>query len=308
LLTPPDTADPNLVLKLSRAEPFEQQRGGTYFAPPDQVDPVYLPPSRSPQLLDSPPDTAVTPLKLRLAFDLPLRRGGRVELASQGPFSASPTLQAELRWSPTASSPWFASMVFMRYLHAAEQQPWSPDFGYSFGYDDYRPGTWSLTYANYTGTRLRPDSSRDEHRFNFAEGLWSVAWRFDLPPVLHPVFLRGDGDSAPCRIAIQLTPKFVDFVSRTWRYNRTALVLGCRYTRADGWFAELNLHTYPVRGQQQPWDPDFTYTFGRSDWDAKGWSLQYGNYSGNRLFGRQREPGEGNLRSGNITISWQSVF
>lgn len=283
------------------------QKGGVFIEPPSRVDPRYLPPARSPDTPDGPAfeDASHSPLQVRLALDVPLRGGGVVGFGSQGAHASSPTLAADLRYTPIADSPWFARLVFYRYLQAGEQQPWHPDYFYSFGYDDPRPGTWSLTYANYTGTRLRPDRSRGEGRFNFDEGLWSLAYRFDLPQALRPWLLVGDGDAALCRASLDLTPRFSDIASSTLRSNRTSATLGCRYTRPEGWFAEFTAYAYLTRGKQQPWDPDFTYSFGYSDWRPGSISIQYGNYSGNRWPGRARSPGEGTPRGGSITVSWR---
>jgi hypothetical protein len=282
----------------------EMQRGGTFHEPPGYVDPAYLPPARSPAALDEPARDG-SPLALRLVLDWPLRHGGAVGFGPQGPHAASPTLQADLRWQPRSDSPWFARVVFYRYLHAGEQQPWNPDYSYSFGYDDWRPGTWSVTYSNYTGTRLHPDPALGQGRLNFPEGTWSVTRRFALPEAWRPALLVGDGDDAACRAAFDWTPRFADVASSTLRRNRTAISAGCRYTRPEGWFAEFNAYAYPQSGKQQPWDPDYTYVFGYSGWRDGSLSIQYGNYSGNRWPGRTRGAGEGTPRSGSVTVAWR---
>ncbi|HEX7892162.1 MAG TPA: hypothetical protein VF522_22625 [Ramlibacter sp.] len=278
-----------------------EQRGGTYIEPPAQVDPVYT--SAGPVAADEP---ARQPhLTLQLAADFPLRGGGTNApgRGTQGSTAASPTLQASLRWVPRHDAFWFGQLTLLRYLHRDRQQPWHPDFTYSFGYEDFRPGTWSLVYANYTGTRLSPDRAAGERRLNFAQGQWTLSRRFALPETLQPVFLVGDGDQALCTAGLHVMPRYVEFDGGGQRSGKTSASLGCRYTRPEGWFAHLALQAWR-RSQQQPWDPDFTYGFGYEHPGPGRFTVRYNNYSGNRFPGRGRGTGEGSFRSGSITISW----
>lgn len=280
-----------------------QQRGGTYVEPPAHVDPVYTPPG--PDGRPTQPEERA-PLELQLALELPLRGGDAPSVGSgtQGARSASPTLQALVRWHPVPRSYWFAQATFYGYLQGDRQQAWNPDFSYAFGYDDWHPDTWHFVYANYTGTRFRPDAAAGESRFNFPEGQWTLGYKFALPRPLQPWLLVGDGDRATCSANGHLMPRYVDYDTGATRSGKTSLSLACRYERPEGWFAHLALYTYPDRSQQQPWDPDFTYGFGYADWRPGTLSVRYNNYSGNRYPGRARGPGEGTFRSGSVTVSW----
>lgn len=282
---------------------LREQRGGLFVEPPARVDPAYLPAGP-----DTPAGTggAQPALTLQLSMEMPLRSGGSASLGRgvQGSTAASPSLQAALRWRPVADSHWFVQATFFRYLRGDRRQPWHPDFSYAFGYEDWRPDTWSLVYANYTGTRFSPDAG--EGRFNFPQGQWTLTRRFALPQGLEPWLLAGDGDGATCSGNLHYTPRYVEFTAGETRSGKTALSLGCRYQRASGWFAHGALFAWPQGGQQQPWDPDFTYGFGYAAAMAGPGTLElrYDNYSGNRLPGRTRGAGEGTLRSGSITLAW----
>jgi hypothetical protein len=280
-----------------------QQRGGIYIEPPARVDPVYTPAGP-----DAPAEVpaGAPPLSLQLALDLPLRGGGSASLGAgvQGSTAASPTLQAQVRWTPVRNSWWFLQATFYRYLQGDRQQAWHPDYSYGFGYDDWHPGTWSLYYGNYTGTRFHPDRAAGERSFNFPYGQWTLAYRFALPAALEPAFLVGDGDRATCNANAHLTPRYTDFETGNDGRRKKALSLGCRYERPVGWYFEAALYAWPDRSQQQPWDPDFTYSFGYADWRPGSVSVRYNNYSGNRYPGRARAPGEGTFRSGSISVWW----
>ena len=53
-----------------------------------------------------------------------------------------------------ARSIYIESAVYF-YLNAAQvKQPWDPDFSYGFGYFDYRPFRFSLTYGNWVINRF----------------------------------------------------------------------------------------------------------------------------------------------------------
>lgn len=286
-------------------EVFTQQRGGTFVPPPARVEPVYVPAG---------PDTPVAPqrgperLNLQLALDLPLRGSGRsgAGRGTQGSTAASPTLQAHLRWRPVPDSWWFAQLGFHRYLQGDRQQPWHPDFSYSFGYEDWHPGTWSIVYANYTGTRFHPDRAAGEGRSHFPQGQWTLGYRFALPAALEPWLLAGDGDQATCSANGHYMPRYVDSRNGAMRPGKVSASLACRYQRASGWYADLAVHAWPDRSQQQPWDPDFTYGFGWADWRPGRISIRYNNDSGNRFPGRVRGAGEGSFRSGSVSLWWST--
>ena len=274
--------------------------------PPDNVDPQFLigsPNAKPPKIAEQ-----VAPmhgLSLRLTADYPLRSGNATPLGlgAQGSPAVSPTWQLGLRHTPPQSY-WFGQMTFYRYLNAERQQPWSPDFTYSFGYDDWHAGTFSAVYSNYTGNRFFPDPVSNEKRSAFNQGQWSFGYKFALPQAFEPLFLVGDKDQLGCSANVNLTPRYADLRSQSIKPFKKSLALGCRYTRPSGWYANVTLVAYPDRSQQQPWDPDFTYGFGYFDWRPGTISVQYSNYSGNRFFGHNAVPGDGSFRKGSISISW----
>src|SRR5712692_6364098 len=120
------------------------------------------------------------------AFSYPLKKS--LPQASQGRGSQGTRggnndyIAVSLKYTPLSS--WFVQTTYYRYLDADLQAPWNPDFSYSFGYDDWRPYTLSLVYANYGGNRLFPDRSQGERWTRFDEGTWTLGWKFLLPRAL----------------------------------------------------------------------------------------------------------------------------
>jgi hypothetical protein len=252
------------------------------------------------QLLDASADES---LSVRYTLDLPMKSAEITALGSglQGEAAASPTLQFGIKYVPLTS--WFASITFVKYLRGALQQPWSPDFSYVFGYDDWHPYTLSAQYANYGGNRLRPDAAKGEKRTDFSAGSWNVAFKFPMPEMLHELFLLSSEDAVGCSVGATLTPRYSDAASNTVMNNKRSLALGCKYAFANSWYFNFNLPHYLVKSQQQPWDPDFTYGFGYFDWHPGTWSVQYNNYSGNRFPWNPKSPQTGRLKDGSISIS-----
>jgi len=283
------------------------QRGGTFHEPPPQVDPAYTPdgPNRAPK----PSEAAEPKLTLQLTLEMPLDRSrASAGAGAQGAPRGSATVQAQLRWQPVPN--WFVQARFYRYLHAARQRSWDPDIAYAFGYESAQPDTFSLVYANYTGTRLRPDRAAGEGRWHFREGVWSAGYKFALPAALQDVFLAGDGDGATCDAKFHWTPRFTTSAGGALARDKLFLSTGCRYATASGWFAQAGLYAYARHDQQQPWDPDFSYAFGyrRSAADGSSVVAEYANYSGNRWPGRTRGAGEGSFRSGSLLLSWATAW
>jgi len=241
-------------------------------------------------------------------FDLPLTSSVPTEsgASSQGTqLSGSPRVQFTLRYSPHETL--FARITGYVYLNTDRKRPWNPDFTYSFGYDSWRPGTFGLTYDNYGGNRWNPDSDRNERVTRFDEGAITASYKFRMPGALESLF-EADGESRwSASIAAHLVPRYprLDEATRgTWKRSMSVGLRSRFYRRL---YVEGRAFVYPTAAQQQPWDPDFTYGLGWFDWRPGTLSIQYGNYSGNRWFGRDR-PGTGAVRNGSITMFFTTAW
>ncbi len=70
---------------------------------------------------------------------------------------------------------WYINFAVLHYPHKQQQQPWNPDYTYGFGYFDWKPGTISIQYNNYSGNRFH-SSERAKGTGDFKNGSLSVAW------------------------------------------------------------------------------------------------------------------------------------
>ncbi|MEN9627047.1 MAG: hypothetical protein RJA10_273 [Pseudomonadota bacterium] len=252
--------------------------------------------------------TADESLSLRLSFDLPLKAGSEAPAGSgrQGEPGTSPTVTVGFKYVPLTA--WFLSMNFTRYLKPERQFAWHPDFTYVFGYDDWRPYTLSLQYANFGGNRLSPDRSKGEVHTRFNEGTWSLGFKFPMPSVLEPYFLVGQDHVVGCNTAFNYTPRYADLASNSTLRGKRTLSLGCKYGLPNNWYATVAITHHLKASQQQPWNGDYTYGFGYFDWRPGSWSIQYNNYSGNRFPWRKRVDGTGRLRDGSLSLSTSRNF
>ncbi|WP_156901556.1 hypothetical protein [Azohydromonas australica] len=247
--------------------------------------------------------TAPHAFSVRLGLDAPLKANGFSALGvqSQGEVPSSPTFQLGLRYMPLEG--WFVRANLLRYVEPSEQRPWNPDFTYAFGFEDWRPYTFSLVYSNDGGNRFNPDRSRNERVTRFEEGTWALGYKFPLTPWARGWLPMGETDKIGCGTSIRYTHRYADEKLGAGQPGKKSVGFGCRYVVRERWFAALDLSGYPVRRQQQPWDPDFTYSFGYADWRSGGLVVQYANYSGNRFPWRDRAPGTGRFRDGSISIA-----
>jgi hypothetical protein len=244
-------------------------------------------------------------LSCGLAFNYPLRESRPDDLVgsgSQGEKGHNMTLTASMKYNPL--SYWYVSATFYKYLRKGYQASWDPDFSYVFGYDDWHPYTFSLTYSNYGGNRLRPDRKKGERFSRFEEGTFSLGWKFVLPEYLEDLFTVHPDGGIGCVLNYNLSPSFFDLSSLESQRWKQSVSLSIKYTIYRWWYANMTLYWYPRPEQQQAWGPDFTYGFGYFDWHAGTVSIQYNNYSGNRYPWRKRGSGAGTIKDGTISISW----
>ena len=86
--------------------------------------------------------------------------------------------------------------------------------------------------------------------------------------------------------------------------NNMTTTLSLKYTILGNWFVSGTLYYYWDADQQQPWNPDFTYVFGYSDWRPYTFSLMYANYGGNRFKATDEQPVT-NFNQGTWSLGWK---
>lgn len=74
---------------------------------------------------------------------------------------------------------WYFDFNLLAYPSARQKQPWDPDFTYGFGLFDWRPGTVSLQYSNYSGNRF-PWNERSPGQGRPRNGSLTLSWNTNL--------------------------------------------------------------------------------------------------------------------------------
>jgi len=244
-----------------------------------------------------------------LAVGIPLDLTQETILSGDGfrsRFGSTPTLKATVKYNPLGA--WFAAGTYNYYKNEDLQEEWNPDFSYVFGYDDWRPYTFSLVYSNYGGNRINPDRNNGAEVTEFNEGTISLGWKFPISKKLSRPFLLSDDGGIGCVVNYNVAPKYFDLATLQNRPWKQSASLGCKYAIKKNWYLNWTLFYYPKSYQQQPWDPDFTYGFGYFDWRPGTVSIQYNNYSGNRFFWRATSDDTGRFTDGEFSISWSWSF
>ncbi len=246
-------------------------------------------------------------LGVSFGVNLPLTSGDE-QVSEDGPSGlgqdrqppSTPTISTTLAFNwPT--TPWFGRLTLYKYLDPSRQKPWNPDFAYAFGYDDYRPGTFSFTYGNYGGNRFDPDGNEDFTRLD--QGSLRVAYKFEFEDQLVAPLFTDETRLVQCQPAITTVPRYFDQSSNSTKSFKTALSFGCRYSIWRSFFIGATAFVYPDPDQQQDWDPDYSYSFGWSNWRPGTFSIEYSNASGNRW--PWREGGNGGFLEGAVSLNYR---
>ncbi|WP_392439393.1 hypothetical protein AABD61_12965 [Edwardsiella piscicida] len=206
------------------------------------------------------------------------------------------------QYSPLSS--FFANLTVRTPLQNINR--YRADFVYSFGYDDWRPGTFSLVYSNY-GDNNKFFPQEGDRRTKIEQGMITAAYKFSLPNSWNKNILIYPSDSLTCQIGYLYGPRYYSTQESRIRKGKSVLLGSCGYTLKHNYFFRVSTFFYPDRSQQQPWDADYTYSIGYvSGYQPGDLSISYSNYSGTRYFWRGDR--NANFRDGTISITWTLPF
>jgi len=224
---------------------------------------------------------------------------------AQGEDKKNLNLNFSFKYTPL--SYWFLSLNVNKYLNPQIKAPWNPDFTYSFGYDDWHPYTLSFSYSNYGGNRFRPDRSKGERVTNFMNGSFKLGYKFPCAEFIEKYFIVHESGGLDYSLNYSLTPEYFDMESVSTRYWKHKLALSTKYTIYKQIFISYTIYWYLDKSTKQPWDPDFTYNLGLSQWQPSKFSVKYNNYAGNQFPWNKIKKGN-KFRDGSISISWNWMF
>ncbi|OKP30099.1 hypothetical protein BSQ40_06345 [Serratia fonticola] len=200
----------------------------------------------------------------------------------------------------TPMSYFFANMTTRVPLQDTNR--YSTDYVYSFGYDDWHPGTFSLVYGNYGENNHFYPADGQRHTY-FEQGAWTLAYKFSLPENVEKHLLINQDDSMTCQVGYTYVARYYSVKSSSLEQNKRSLLTSCGYTLKQHYFLRVSGFYYPQKEQQQPFDYDYTYSFGYvSSYQPGAITIQYSNYTGTRY--PWRGNANSNFRQGSINLSW----
>lgn len=183
---------------------------------------------------------------------------------------------------------------------------YSTDYVYSFGYDDWHPGTFSLVYGNYSEKNHFYPADGKRHTY-FEQGAWTLAYKFSLPENIEKHLLFNKHDNLTCQVGYTYVPRYYSVKTSALENNKRSLLTSCGYTLKQHYFLRMSGFYYPQKGQQQPFDYDYTYSVGYvSSYQPGAITIQYTNYSATRY--PWRSNANSNFRKGSINLSWTLPF
>ncbi|ORM73525.1 hypothetical protein HA48_08795 [Pantoea wallisii] len=209
-------------------------------------------------------------------------------------------LNLSLQYSPY--SYWFGNITLRAPI--TDFDKYTSDFRYSFGYDDWHPNTFSLVYSNYGDNHFFP--SGKARRTYFEQGAFTFAYKFSLPKSIERHLLINEGDALTCQVGYSWVPRYYSLADNDIRSNKQVGLGGCGYTFKQHFFIRATAFWYPHADQQQPWNGDYSYSFGYAGYTPGSFSLQYSNYSGTRFPGRSSATAK--FREGTISLIWFLPF
>ncbi|WP_312686308.1 hypothetical protein [Kosakonia sp.] len=206
------------------------------------------------------------------------------------------TLNLSLQYSPYSF--WFANVITR--LPMRDTSRYTTDFRYSFGYDDWHPNTFSLVYGNYGDNHIWTTGNK-RHTY-FEQGAVTLAYKFSLPKPLEKKLLINKDDALTCQLGYSWVPRYYDLHSDSVRENKNVMLGGCGYTLKQHFFVRATAFWFPDSSQQQPWNGDFSYSFGYATYKPGSFSVQYSNYAGTRYPGHGG--GNAKFREGTVSVIW----
>ena len=206
------------------------------------------------------------------------------------------TVNLSLQYSPYSF--WFANITTR--VPVTDTSRYTTDFRYSFGYDDWHANTVSLVYSNYGDNHFWTSGSK--RKTYFEQGAVTLAYKFSLPKPVENKLLINKGDSLICQVGYSWVPRYYDLKSNDIEQNKNVVLGGCGYTFKQHFFVRATAFWFPDRSQQQPWNGDYSYSFGYAGYTPGSFSLQYANFAGTRYPGHKS--GNGKFREGTVSLIW----
>lgn len=189
-----------------------------------------------------------------------------------------------------------------------DQAPlWLSNHFYQIGIYNWRNKTFSYGYENYQPNRFR--NAEFDYWTNMRRGFFFLSYNYEFNKSINPKnpFFFDETSKLILIPLIRAQPEFTDINNQFLGYFKPIAGTNIRYVIFKNIYVETGLFYYPIQITKLPWDPDYTYGFGISDWRAFKVNLTYGNWIANRYPWLEKDMKHGFLNgefSLNLTYVW----
>jgi hypothetical protein len=161
---------------------------------------------------------------------------------------------------------------------------WTNDFSYAIGRYNWRPRRFNFGYENYLNNKYT--DSWKVLGDKFMQGYYFLSYSH----LMNDKYFRHvslDNSSSFrftyfARYAIKYDVGNNEELKGELLRGKPSGGAGFRYTIWKNLYVESAFYLY-LKGQQAPWDPDYSYGFGYFDWRSFRVSVTYGNWAVNRF-------------------------
>ncbi len=181
---------------------------------------------------------------------------------------------------------WFFGLTYTKYLNEYENNSYQPNFSYSFGYNDWHDGTFSLVYSNYADNRLSPNHKQS--LTNFQSGTWDLGYKKRLTTSLfgvlssrlHYIYTPSNDKK---KISFTLGKNILGVttslnLSHELKEKNTVASLSLKKFIYKKFFVSGTAYHYFDYDKQKDWEGDYAYFFGWFDSRPFHLSITYSNY------------------------------
>jgi len=189
-----------------------------------------------------------------------------------------------------------------------QQAPlWLSNHFYQIGIYNWRNKTFSYGYENYQPNRFR--NAEFDYWTNMRRGFFFISYNYEFSRAINPEnrFFLDETSKLLFTPVIRVQPEYTDFNNQPLGYFKPIIGTSIRFVIIKNIYFETGLFYFPIKETKLPWDADFTYGFGISDWRAFKVNVGYGNWIANRFPWSDKEMKHGFLNGEftlNLTYAW----
>jgi len=201
-------------------------------------------------------------------------------------------LELSLNFNPV--SYFFLRTSFYKTINGYINKYYQPDFSYSFGYDDWHPDTFSLTYSNYANDKIFNKNGYDT--FNFDSGTWEFAYKTKYKDLfIKPSFTytpKGNKRFLNLFISKNINDfLFSLYFNHYLNYTQDRLSLSIKKFIYKRFFVSGTVYLYSKLSKQTSLEPDYAYSFGWYNPKPYHLNIAYSDYYMPNRFPWRKEKG-----------------